>query len=38
MAQVPRIPAYNEIHECIGADVYTMLPAYVDIHGIVLVD
>ena len=35
MAQVPRIPAYNKIHECIGADVCTVLPAYVDIHGTV---
>ena len=38
MAQVPCIPAYNEIHECIGADVCTVLPAYVNIHGTVLVD
>ena len=38
MAQVSRIPAYNEIHECIGGDICTVLLACVDIYGTVLVD
>ena len=29
---MPRVPAYNEIHECIGG-VYVALPACNDIHG-----
>ena len=29
----PRVPAYNEIHERVGGEVYIALPAYNDIHG-----
>ena len=27
------VPAYNEIHEHVGGEVYIALPAYNDIHG-----
>ena len=30
---MPRVPAYNEIHECVGGQVYTALPSYNDIHS-----
>ena len=30
---MPCVPAYNEIHKCIGGEVYIVLPAYNDIHG-----
>ena len=30
---MPCVPAYNEIHEHIGGEVYIALPAYNDIHG-----
>ena len=30
---MPRVPAYNEIHEHVGSEVYVALPAHNDIHG-----
>ena len=30
---MPRVSAYNEIHECVGGEVYITLPTYNDIHG-----
>ena len=30
---MPSVPAYDEIHERVGGEVYIALPAYNDIHG-----